>query len=247
MLSQPAIDGDINPRGNLFDRSSRIDHTPVAGGGPCHLEVAPSDALMKLGPGPLNTINLVTQTFPSNGKVNVEQHGEIRLDAVRGEAHHVVEHCEIETSSIPLVGEGRSGKPVGDNRLVPLQGGSDNLGYMLCLVGNDQEGLGAIVKFTVFGIEKDPANRPADVGGSKLERERQAETAGQAMGLRRLPRSISTFEGDQSSTQSSDSSTPPADSLRNAPDPARKLHDASRPAATMIVDDNHSVSRTPGT
>jgi len=247
VLSQPAIDGDINSPGNLLDRSSSIDHKPAVGGSRRHLEVTPSDSLMKLGPSPLDTVNLITQTFPSNGKINVEQHGEIRLDAVRGESHHVVENREIETSPVPLVGEGRSSEPVRDDRLVPRQGGPDNLGHMLRLVGNNQESLSPVVEFTVFGIEKDPANRAADVGGSELERERQAEAAGQATGLRRFPRSISAFECDQSSTHCADSSTPSDNSLRNAPDPARKLHDASTPAATMIVDDNHSVSRTPGT
>ena len=186
-------------------------------------------------PGTLDAIHLIAEAHSGHRPLDVEQHGEIRLDAVGRESHHGVELIEIEPASVALVGGARCGVAIGHDRLASLERRTDDLGDMLGLVGDDKQGFGPIVERGM----RDRAGSPESHCRSRSRRTGRSTRRRSVMqggGPGSTFRSVGPFEHDQSAGHALGSDSA---SARNAPDPARKLHIANPPAITMMMAETH--------
>ena len=73
---------------------------------------------------------------------DIEQQGEIRVAAVRGDGVGGLKSFEIEPAGKPLIGEGRIGKPVAQDDCTALEGRRNEVRDVLASCREYQQGLG---------------------------------------------------------------------------------------------------------
>ena len=111
------------------------------------------------------------------GGVEVEEQGEVRSDAARGEGVEIANRLEVHAPAPALVGQGRVGVAVRDDDGAALERRPDDLGHVLLARRHEEERLCQRRRRSGLLLEE-PADGGAQTGAVRLAGQNHFEAAG---------------------------------------------------------------------
>ncbi len=163
---------------------------------------AGADALVELGRLGLHPVRRLGEALAGGLRGDVEEHGQVRYEAVGGPAGDAGDLGGGEVAARALVGDGGVDVPVGDDDRAPFEGGADHAVDVLGAVGGEHQRLGAVGEARGGHVQDDRAQPLADGGGARLASHHDlvalaADPGGERLDLGRLPGAVAALQGDE--------------------------------------------------